>query len=159
MKTAAKFLAAAVILGALAWTGTYLYWHIRILGAIRTLETQTAPVIGTSVGNEENLGAFDVLRSAGCRSLPYLVGALSTPNNSLFMWDAFWQILGNTLPGHRSDPENSATLDFLSENRFEPNDSAPKRQEKLEKIRSWWRESGRKYHQTWRVWSSNCGAR
>jgi len=157
MKTLLKLVAAAAILAAVAWTASYLYWHVKILGAIRTLETQSVPIV-TGSGQEILAGgeAYDTLASAGCRSLPHLIAAMNSPKNPEVMSDAFHRIFAVSLPTPSTDPDVSAAMRLLAENRLSPGETAAKRQEKIDRIRAWWRASGDKFHQSWRVWSSKC---
>jgi hypothetical protein len=76
------------ILALLAWGGNFLYWHVRIHSAIRTLETQpTGP---------EGEAALTELISAGCRSLPYLISALDPSKEGLRQWEILYLVFGWT---------------------------------------------------------------
>lgn len=78
MKTFAKVAGGLLVLAALAWTGMFLYWHVTILGALRTLEAQPGLV--------EEMRAFKTLQNgAGCRALPYLVAALQPAKSQYFL--------------------------------------------------------------------------
>jgi len=145
MKTLVGWLCAAVATAALGWVGTYLYWHVRIVGAIRTLETQAG-----GAGGGEGEG---VLLDAGCRALPYLVASLEPRKNPYFLKVASVQIsslaFSRAAAGGNSElpaEDWSITLD----------DSAAERARKCDAIQQWWLQNGARYHRTWRVWSSNC---
>lgn len=147
MKTGAKVLAGAAALALLVWIGTYLYWHVRILGAVRTLESQ-APL------SHEGL---DVLESAGCRALPYLVGALtkSKLNNQFFLMIATGRVFGaaEELAERTGNPElreRAGKWLVVAE------DNPPELRAKIDAVRAYWEENGHLHHQFWRVWSSKC---
>jgi hypothetical protein len=150
MQTLKSVLASAlavVALAAIAWTGTYLYWHIRIVRALRTWETQ-APA--------ELEAASDVLNEAGCRSLPYLVGALDPRKNTAFLTFVTTQVAFATGDPHKPLLGNIEAREHLTEWRIEKEDSPALRQRKCDLIREWWRENGGRHHQPWRIWSSQC---
>jgi hypothetical protein len=142
---------------ALAWTGMYLHWHFKIVGAVQSIATQSAPAIagGADVTKHES---FEVLSAAGCRSLPYLANAMGSANNGEMMGDAFLRILTASAPSAATHPEVKAHLQFVEENRIFTVDTGARRQEKVERFRAWWAENGERYHQSWRVWSSKCAS-
>jgi hypothetical protein len=147
MKAAARYLPGVLVLGLLVWLGAYLYWHVTILGMIRSLET-FAPATSTSFVHPEYHKTVNELTDSGCRALPYLVSSLGS---SKAPWETsryFFRILAAS-PG-------SAKLQ--SECQIEPGDPAPIRQYKIDRIRTWWAEAGPDHHQWWRVWSSDCRA-
>ena len=154
MKTPLKIVAGLLALAVVAWIGASLYWHIRIMGAVSALKTQYAPTVIDRTSDPLKGEAFETLTAAGCRSLPYLIDALDSSNNPELMWDAFFRILGASLPP--SDPDVKAQLLLLEENRLYLSDSSEKRREKVGRIQTWWKENGPRCHQSWRVWSSKC---
>jgi len=148
VKTAAGWLVAAMVLAVIAWTGTYLYWHLKIVGALRTLDT---PVI-----DAETEAASDFLNEAGCRTLPYLVASLDPKRNTIFLTLVTSQIAFTAADPGEPILSNMRVRERLGEWRIEKADSPAERQRKCETIRDWWRENGAQYHQVWRVWSSQC---
>ena len=148
MKTAAKVLAGTVIVAALLWTTTFLYWHVRILGAIRTMQTQTT--------SEAQRAAEDVLNEAGCRSLPYLFEALNPNQSPDFLMGATIHIgFIVAAPGEPIlyNPKVAAWLNQWEITRDDPPDV---RRRKCEGLRAWWKENGARTHQVWRIWSKEC---
>lgn len=162
MKLAGKILVGLVVVAALAWTGCYLYWHVTILGALRTIETQAVPGAGSRVADAEHLEAVDKLWSAGCRGLPYAVGALDASRNPEFLASMSHFICWQSLfPGASpSEPGSEALGRRIDEWMITMGDTAADRRRKCETIRAWWAAGGSDHHRWWRVWSSNCrGAR
>jgi hypothetical protein len=159
MKTALKYAAFVAVAALLAWTGMYLHWHFKIVGAIHALSSQSAPIVGGGGSDPLKSGAFEELSSAGCRSLPYLVGVLDKTNNPELMGEAFLRIFNASLPPSSPDAEVKAHLLLLEENRIFLSDKMEQRQEKAERVRAWWSANGSRYHQSWRVWSSKCSAK
>jgi hypothetical protein len=157
MKTVFKLVAGLAVVAAVAWTASYLYWHVKIVGAVRTLQTQSVPLINDPSRDLLSGESFDTLTAAGCRSLPHLVGALNSANNPEMMLDAFFRLFSASLPLSSSDSDLKAIL-FLEENRLYAGEPVQKRREKIDRIRAWWKESGDRYYQWWRVWSSKCRA-
>ncbi|MBI3858384.1 MAG: hypothetical protein HY293_22090 [Planctomycetes bacterium] len=146
----AKTIGVALVLALLAWTGTFLYWHFRIRSAIRVLEDQ--PV------SSHRDGAVRQLASGGCRSLSYLVAALDPAREQPEIWVALHKaFIQNSLhPQRLNDQECVEASNYLEECRVDPDFSPRKRAARAEWIRSWWKKSGSRYHQWWRVWSSCC---
>jgi len=158
MKAALKYAALFALAGLLAWTGMYLHWHFKIVGAIQAMASQSPPIVGSNAPDPLRTGAFEELSVAGCRSLPYLVGVLDKSNNPEVMGEAFLRIFTGSVPPASSDPETKADLAMLEENRILLSDKIERRQEKADRVRAWWALNGSRYHQTWRVWSSNCSS-
>jgi hypothetical protein len=159
MKPIAKLVGGAAALAAVVWVGLYLYWHVKISGALSTLKSQHPPTILDKTVDPLKGEAFDALSGAGCRSLPALVGALDSGNNPELMYDAFFRIFSAALPTPASDPDAKAQLQFLEDNRTFLSDTVERRREKVGRVQAWWRENGPRYHQDWRLWSSKCGDR
>lgn len=159
MKTGAKVLAGTAALALLTWTGTYLYWHVRILSAIRTLETQIAPSRDPAQIVDPNSDPCQVLSDAGCRSLPYLVAALDTPNAGNAMWNFFYWRFSQALPEGTLDAELKSKTDVVYDAAPKTEATAQERANNSARVRAWWREEGRLLHQPWRVWSSKCCSR
>ncbi len=152
MKIFLKVLFAAAFFGALGWLGMYLYWHFKVVGAIKTLETQAAPAPPGSplpyALPEEPLGE---VRSAGCRALPYLVSSLQPAKNPAFLVGAFDLIQKALVTGEAPPPG-----DFPVDARFSADDQTPDRERKCRAVQDWWRARGKEYHQAWRVWKDRC---
>ncbi len=148
MKTFAKVLAGLLVLAALAWTGMFLYWHVTIVGALRTLETQPGLV--------QEMEAFKTLQDgAGCRALPYLVAALQPTKSPYFLERASLLIQLEGAPHPMQGPQWGPNYDPV-EFRLPSEDSAAERQRKIGLIRLYWKQKGHRHHQFWRVWSKSC---
>ena len=148
MKKLFGMLTALAIFGALAWTGGYLYWHIRLVGAIRTLETRSGPQ-----GSDGD--ATDVVRDAGCKALPYLIGAIQ-PNKNPFFLAVASDLLKASLQGpmSRGDVElNSHLSEWLITTETRTED----RQKKCDDLHAWWREKGESRHSGAKWWKHDCG--
>jgi len=149
MKTVMKIVAAAALLAAVGWVAASLYWHFRLVAAIRTLETR--------MGTPDVSEAHDVVEAAGCRALPYLVGALEHHKNQLFLIYATGEIFKsledvaarNALP----DP---ALLEQARDWKIVPEDNPTDMKRKCDSIQAYWKINEHLHHQWWRVWSSRC---
>jgi hypothetical protein len=157
MKTLARYLAGALVLGVLIWVGAYLYWHVKIIGLLRSIETH-APAVGSAFVPSEYHESVDLLTESGCRSLSYLVGSLGSSKAPWEMSKYFFRILCNSQEsGGRAESASYIPAARLqSECLIDPSDAPPIRQHKIDRIRAWWAEAGPDYHQWWRLWSSNC---
>jgi len=148
MKGALKAAAAIVVLGGAVWVGGYLYWHIRLLGAIRTLEARSGPQGGDS-------DASDVVRDAGCKALPYLIGAIAPGKNPFFLHVAT-DLLKQSLQGPLS--RGDADLkEHLNDWMITGETSTADRQKKCDEIHAWWRDKGQARHSAAKWWKSDCG--
>lgn len=143
MKGILKIVAGLAAVAVLAWIGLYVTWHIKIIGALRTMETQAAPVISTTAPPSE---AEAVIIDAGCRALPYLVGVLDPTKNPYFLHRVTYYI-GQAGPA-------SCQVWIIR-----PEDPASDRTKKCDSLRDWWRDHGSEYHQTWRIWRQSCVAK
>lgn len=143
MKGALRTAAGLAILALLVWVGIYISWHIRIIGALRTMETQTVPATSTTAPPTE---AEAVLIDAGCRALPYLVGALDPTKNPYFL---------NRVTYFITESGPAANQVWI----VRPEDAVADRSKKCDMLREWWRDHGSEYHQTWRIWSRACAAK
>ncbi len=152
MKTVLKVLAAAAFFAALGWLGMYLYWHFKIVGAIKTLETQAAPPApGSTLAYSLPEDALGEIRAAGCRALPYLVSSLEAGKNPAYLGGAFDLIQKAATTGAAAP-----TADFPADARFTPDDQTHDRERKCKAVQDWWRYRGEEYHQSWRVWKDRC---
>ncbi|HVE39464.1 MAG TPA: hypothetical protein VNM14_06210 [Planctomycetota bacterium] len=156
MKSIGKVVAGAAAIAAVVWVGLYLYWHVKISGALSTLKTQYPPAIIDKTVDPLKGEAFETLSGAGCRSLHALAGALDSGNNPELMYDAFFRIFSAQLPPPAGDPDAKAQLQFLEDNRVFLSDNAERRREKVARVQAWWKENAPRYHQDWRLWSSKC---
>ena len=138
---------AMIVLAVIVWTSTYLYWHIRIVGALRTFESQASAEIEA---------AGDTLDEAGCRATPYLVSALDESRPPTFLTLASTALARVAAPPGDTMAQHMRSYERMQEWRIEQSDSAALRQKKCDLIRAWWRENGGRHHQTWRIWSSQC---
>jgi|SRR5579859_2208141 len=139
---------ALIILGGLGWAGGYLYWHIRLIGALRTLETRTGP-------QGSDADAVEIVRDTGCRGLPYLVGALQPNKNPYFLALAS-DLLRQGLQG----PISRGNLEIerrLSEWRITAETRGEERQKKCDDLHFWWREEGESHHSGAKWWRTDCG--
>jgi hypothetical protein len=158
MKYVLNAIFGALVLALIVWVGLYLYWHVKISGALSTLKTQFPPTIIDRTADPLKGEAFDTLSGAGCRSLPVLVGALDSGNNPELMYDAFFRIFRDQLPSPEGNPDAKTQLQFLEDNRVFLSDSIERRREKVGRVQAWWKDNGPRYHQDWRLWSSKCSA-
>lgn len=166
MKSPVKALILAAALGVglplVAWTGTFLYWHLRIASAVNRWErdTDVARFVQSRAYGLSQADA-DTLRAAGCRALPYLVDSLRPSRTLEFRQDVVRYVLH--FQAALGPPEESTDEDFhrkMREWTISSADSPTQRETKCAQILEWWHRSGHQYHQWWRVWSPNCrGAR
>ena len=154
MKTPIKALVVALLvligLSMLAWTGIFLFWHFRILSAIRELETEP-PAYSPSP-------AFKTLRhGAGCRALPYLVQALEPDKSPAFLERATLLIaIEAAEPPIKGDRWSPVINDDEFDWRIGLKDSVEVRARKCGRVREYWRQNGSRHHQAWRIWSRAC---
>jgi len=133
----------------LVWTGTFFYWHITIKREIREIESETPGVLSR---------ATFIMISGGCRSIPYLIDVLESSRHPMLLDTAIAQIpievqLGG---GPKSNEDGVELMQLLNQYPFTPNDTPEVRRANFQHVLAWWKASGLKYHQWWRVWSSNC---
>src|SRR5579862_282038 len=148
MKSLFGALTALAIVAGLGWTGGYLYWHIRLVGALRTLETRSGPQ-GT------DLDAVQIVQEAGCKALPYLIGAIQPGKNPFFLAEAT-KLLKLSLQGPvlRGDYElYERSTDWL----ITPETMVEERQKKCDDLHAWWREKGEARHSGATWWRHDCG--
>lgn len=151
MKSIAGYVAAAVVLAVAAWIGTYLFWHIRLVGAVRTLESKA----GTPAADD----AADVVDSAGCRALPYLVGALDGARNQIFAIYATDVIVKSIEEVNaRSSMLDATAISQARGWKVVPEDNPVDMKTKSDSIRAYWKEYEPFHHKWWRVWSAKCGS-
>lgn len=134
-----------LVVAALAWGVGFLYWHFTLSAALRELEDgMEALEPGKPDSYTELIAPGLTLDAAGCRSLPYFVGALD-PGRKIFLlhWCSkeLW-----------SDERKSFDRDWV----IHTTDSPEAVSSKCMKIREWWARHGREYHQPWRWWTSEC---
>jgi len=146
MKTAAKIVGGVILVAVLAWTGTLLYWHFTLRSAI---EAQGGP---------NQMAARVTLRSAGCRSLPYVIRSLDRDPKSSWQWEFLYRLLlsTSTQEDFPADLETGEILNFLEGCFVDPEPTPAKEAAWRKKVQAWWEDSGSGYHQWWRVWSSSC---
>jgi hypothetical protein len=151
MKTVARILAALVLLAMLYWSGTYLYWHIHITRAIRTLEM--LPLGGNPPDDELKLkSAYDTLTAAGTRSLPYLIDVFETTSRPRNIAMAFLHIIRLSALDRNRQEEDA----FLNSCIYPESVDMEVRRERADKLRAWWQREGHFHRPIWRIWSSNC---
>lgn len=146
---------ATAALPVVAWTSTFLYWHFRIRGALDALVLRTG---GTGMSYIDHAEEFKTLRRAGCRSLPYLVRAVESRGSGELYWQLLDHLFCSRGPGipNAVDRQHLAGMNVLESNQIRFGDPPDVRRSKVLKIRAWWSAEGDRYHQAWRVWSSDC---
>ena len=159
-KTLLKIAAGLLVLGVLCWIGAFLYWHLKITKAIRTLEA--SPKL---LRQDPSCG----LNDAGCRALPYCVRAMDPSNDPAFNSEVLLLIRGWIRSPHvtyrithhivEQIGENAAKADadLLLTCEIQQQDAEETRALKCRRVHQWWNERGRTFHQWWRLWSSRCG--
>jgi hypothetical protein len=149
MKSLAGYVAAAVVLAVAAWIGAYLFWHIRLVSAVGTLQSKA----GTPAAED----AADVVNSAGCRALPYLVGALDGAKNPIFVIYATGVIVRSIEESNARNPILEASkVCQVRDWKAVPEDNPVDMKNKGDAIRAYWKEYEPVHHKWWRVWSSTC---
>jgi hypothetical protein len=157
MRAAAKALAGVALVAA-AWSGIFLYWHVRILRAVRDLERESLPSHRLSESITSDAGT--VIVKGGCRSLPYMIESLDASKSPDFLCACStlvcWQsVHPGVLPAESDSMLLSNRLDDWC---ISIRDDAALRRRKCDLVKAWWREHGSEHHQWWRVWSSSCGS-
>jgi hypothetical protein len=127
----------------------FIYWHVKITGLIRTLES--------AAGNQDGYATYEALRyGAGCRALPYLVRALDPAKNPYFLERATLLLaIGTDEPGIKGDWW-SVGSPHGREWRISLDDQPVERKLKCERVREYWFREGFRHHQTWRIWTRQC---
>ena len=157
-KNMLQLAAAAAVLAGLIWVAMYVYWHLKITGAIRAMENQGGGVKGGVVGNREGYNMpdepLDDLEDAGCRALPYLVSAMFSTKNGAATMACVDLIKKLTAP---EGPTASGTIrSECPMVRLQLDDLAEERARKCEPIRTWWNGHAKEYHQNWRLYTGHC---
>ena len=165
-KTLLKIAAGLLVLGVLGWTGGFVYWHLRITKALRTWQTPRALRVLSSTNPQD---PFPVLKDAGCRALPYCVGAID-PSNDLTVNNEILALIRdcirsphvtfqitNHIVEQVGENAAKADADLLLKCELEKQDTEEVRATKCRRVHQWWNERGRTFHQWWRLWSSRCG--
>jgi len=140
-------LAAVAVIAVFAWFCLFVYWDVRIRGAIRTVD-RAKP---TDLAELDR--AFRTLDEAGCRRLPYLI-----PPRDPSLKEG-WRLMDLNHYFYSKahvDPEAKRLGGFLDGFGFEAGDSLEERRRKGDGVRAWWRESGSEYHHWWNLWSTHC---
>jgi hypothetical protein len=157
----AKGLAALVILGglaSLAWTASFLYWHLKILSALRTLERDTVLSPPSSPRQYDvPPGAMATLQSAGCRALPYLIASIDASKPPPFLAAATSQLVATLNRGPALTKEDCDIRSKRREElRIDLEDPPELRARKCARNKEWWSLHGSDVHQWWRSWSRCC---
>jgi len=154
VKAAVCWVLAAILVVVLGWFGLFLYWHVRIRRAIQTIDLHANP--------DDVDRAYAELSSAGCRSLPYLVGAVDPEREQSWIWRTLHRTAAEaslTEPmGSMHDVRCSPSLEMLEGFRVHWTGSPAVRRERHARILAWWKSDGFLYHRWWCVWSSRCGS-
>jgi hypothetical protein len=156
-------LAVLIALPLVVWTGTFFYWHFRILSGLRAWEKAAATQTPTVSYRDGKLPreTAETLLDAGCRALPYLVEALDQSTNPEFQEGVITKIIqAMNPPGPSSDEAVERFAEQSSRWQFPAEGLDLERKQKLSDFKTWWSGNRREHHSWWRVWSSNCrGAR
>jgi hypothetical protein len=158
MKDMAKWAAAAAVFAVLGWTGLYLWWHFKILGALNTLESRTMPAKGgqprsTSVPEE----AEQAIEEAGCRAMHYLVGSVQTAKNQAYLVVAYELMTLITTPtAEEAGIKPPLRTPLPPNSKFTGDDPESVRDSRAAALKTWWLLHCKEYHQGWRVWSERC---
>lgn len=136
---------ALILAAVLAWLALFITWHVRIRGAIQALDS--------SSGTEETRGPSDVLRSAGCRAIPYILRAIDPDRPQSWICS---QLYDSVLDPGSGSPPDPRTVRMLEECCVDPDKSVEYRRRSRDRLLTWWRDDGHRFHQWWRVWSSRC---
>ncbi|HYE97780.1 MAG TPA: hypothetical protein VEJ18_02665, partial [Planctomycetota bacterium] len=88
----------------------------------------------------------DTVKDAGCRALPYLVNSLSNKRPLAYLTAASDMIL----TGLKYDLEKDGHMGITLE------DGPEVRDQKIKDLQLLWRVDGKRYHQSWRVWTGEC---
>ena len=151
MKTRIKVLILATVLllalPVVAWTGTFLYWHFRITGAIQDMEIH--PGHAGFDGNPHP--AVHTLSSAGCRSMPYLIRALETSNSPTVLDEA-----SSALRWHVEDTDPAPDEEFTAALKRIVWMKAEELASTRPRFAEWWERNRSKHNPWWRVWSGRC---
>jgi len=142
-------LAAVAVIAVFAWFCLFVYWDVRIRGAIRTIDRGT-----TDLAEESR--ALQTLDSAGCRALRYMI---PPQDNSLSLKNQVWRMVNLNhyfFSKAPVDPDARKAGDFLEGCGIRSGDSHEEQRRKWERIRTWWRERGPEYHHWWDLWSPHC---
>ena len=152
MKLAVLGVLVPLVLGSVAWSSVFLYWHFKIRNALRTLDLR-----GGSIPNptQEQMKAALELRDAGCRAIPYLISAM-TPENQKAYCTWIFSHIQSLMPSGAVSPRSLRDREFLWQNTIDPDDSPEAQRGKLQRVQDWWRAEGGHHHQWWRVWSDEC---
>lgn len=148
MKNVLGAAAAIGVLLGVAWVGGYTYWHVRLLGAIRTLETRTSP-------QGSDADAVEIVEDAGCKSLPYLISAIQPGKNPYFL-----AVASDLLKKALAAPMARGDLDLnthLADWALTPDTRPDDRQKKCDALHAWWREKGESRHSGAKWWKRDCG--
>jgi len=167
MKTAAKILTGAVVLGILLWTAIFVYWQVRITSAIRTMEKNPSQL--HIPGPKPELFALRFLMDSGCRVMPYAVRAINESNDLILNSQLIGLIRSeirasghlvvvtrDSLQVEVVDEETQADEEFVRRCEILEKDTPDMRALRCRRLHEWWQEKGSIYHQWWRVWSSRC---
>ena len=136
----------------------------RIAVAFLFLLAVATPALGDDIAKKAAVdahisdlqGALDVLDDAGCRAIPYLVGALDPGKYTTFLTLATTHLAAAATASDDPIIRLQREYEQRQEWRIEKQDPPAERQRKCDLLRAWWAKDGGRYHQAWRVWSSSC---
>lgn len=143
-----------IVLGLLAWTSAFLYWHLRITRCVRIRENLRIGQRPQASAELDEASRFLIL--AGARSMPYLVAELGPLKHPEFLQCASYVITRQSL---ECVHEEDITWGRRMWQWVPVSNDAPAVQlRKYEIMREWWKKHGAEYHPWWRVWSGKCSS-
>jgi hypothetical protein len=153
-RVAVAVLILVVVLPLLAWTATFLYWHVRLKSCVRTLESQR---LQGGERTEQLSYAAGVLMHVDCRAMPYLIADMDPTDHWEFLNAASYLVSRQSLQvetrgGEAEWKEREARVLAWQ---VLPADSPALRRTRIDLMRTWWQHH-RSKHPWWRVWASTC---
>jgi len=150
----------AVIVAGMGWIAVH---HLRVRSLLRDLRADVESYRPPSLHSTARvLDIMEDLQSHGCRALPAVIGEFHSEAPSAYL-EGLHTILYHIMSDLAENDYNLQTryraLDILRPLEITWRDPPAEVRRKCEEIRRWWSEEGHRYHQNWRFWSTNCGAR
>jgi hypothetical protein len=147
MKTAIKILLGLGALAALVWTGGYYSAHFKILGGLRSMQTQAVP--SSKGGFAVPAEPIEEVRDAGCHALPYLIEEIDASKTTAFLVAASALFIELT-QGCRCGESGAPSIPPIT-----VDDAAAERQRKIDELKAWWKANGAR-HRSLRFWTHRC---
>lgn len=129
--------------------------HLRVLSHLRELRSNVESYQPPSFRNTARMiDIFASIKGHGCRALPVIVDELDPEAPAAYL-EALSRIFMEIIHSDRwPTPEI-----FLYNLQVSEGDEPAEVRRKCERLRRWWAQEGSTYHQSWRFWSTACGAR